>query len=263
MERLKPREQGDMGELSAMQWLAEHGAKVYLPLGHSPDVDIVVDVGGRLLRIEVKTSTFSRNDRWIVLISTRGGNQSWTGTVKYFDPSRCDYLFAHVGDGRRWLIPTAALNCTSSLTLGGTKYTEFEIERGAPLLPSQEGSLDLRPALGEYRSGQTGCAVNALAQSFAGSNPASPTPVAAADPVRPTNRDRRLGKRGHTVVNQKRRMTIPQKPFFEAGLVNGSKLQVRADGPGRLVVEQIELPEWARPAGATPSPEASELREGA
>lgn len=41
MARLKPREQGDIGELSAMHWLAEQGARLYLPVGHSPDVDLI------------------------------------------------------------------------------------------------------------------------------------------------------------------------------------------------------------------------------
>jgi hypothetical protein len=52
------------------------------------------------------------------------------------------------------------------------------------------------------------------------------------------------------VINQKRRLTIPQRPFYEAGFANGGRVRVRADGPGRIVVEQIELPAWARePAG--------------
>jgi hypothetical protein len=49
------------------------------------------------------------------------------------------------------------------------------------------------------------------------------------------------------VINQKRRITIPQRPFFEAGLENGSTVRVRSDGPGRVVLEQVELPAWARP----------------
>jgi hypothetical protein len=36
-----------------------------------------------------------------IVISTRGGNQSWSGVVKYLEPSRCDYLFVLAGDGRR------------------------------------------------------------------------------------------------------------------------------------------------------------------
>ena len=88
-----------------MEWLASRVAHIYIPVGHSPDVDLIADFGDRMLRIEVKTSTHWRRERWGVLISTRGGNQSWTGLVKYFEPSRCDYLFVHVGDGRRWFIP--------------------------------------------------------------------------------------------------------------------------------------------------------------
>jgi uncharacterized Fe-S cluster-containing radical SAM superfamily enzyme len=52
------------------------------------------------------------------------------------------------------------------------------------------------------------------------------------------------------VINQKRRLTIPQRPFFEAGFENGGRVRVRVVGPGRMLVEQIELPDLARdPAG--------------
>lgn len=133
--RLKPREQGDLGELSAMQWLVSQGARVYIPVFHSPDVDLIAEFAHELMRIQVKTSTFrNRRGRWEIRISTSGGNQSWNGLVKYLDPSRCDYLFVLLGDGRRWFIPTAALECRSGLTLGGAKYSEFEVESGRPLV---------------------------------------------------------------------------------------------------------------------------------
>ena len=89
-------------------------------------------------------------------------------------------------------------------------------------------------------------AVNRPAQSFAGSTPASP--IGSPSPSKPTNYERRLGKSGQAVINQKRRVTIPQRAFYEAGLENGSRVRVRSDGPGRLVLEQIELPAWARSA---------------
>jgi PD-(D/E)XK endonuclease len=246
--KLKPREQGDIGELSAMHWLAERGASIYVPVGHSPDVDLIAIIGGRILRVEVKTATCRSGERWAVNVSTRGGNQSWSGIVKYFDPGRCDFLFVHVGDGRRWFIPTAALDCTSSLTLGGAKYAEFEVDPGGPLIRSEKRfSLESDAAPGEYRSGQPGCAVNALAYAFAGSNPASPI-VTSATPVKPTRYERKLGQSGRAIINQKRRITIPQRAFFEAGLENGSKVRVRADGPGRLILEQVQLPDWAKPS---------------
>ena len=82
--RIPPREQGDIGEVSAIGWLIRAGAKVFLPLGHSPDVDLVADFGDRLARVQVKTSNCLQNGRYTVTLATRGGNQSWNGLVKRF-----------------------------------------------------------------------------------------------------------------------------------------------------------------------------------
>jgi hypothetical protein len=128
-----PRKQGDAGERSAVAWLWSVGAVVFVPFGHSPDYDLVADFGDGALRVQVKTGTHFRNDRWEVAVCTRGGNQSWNRIVKKMDASRCDYLFAHVGDGRRWFIPAAALGGGTAIHLGGPKYAEFEVERGEPL----------------------------------------------------------------------------------------------------------------------------------
>jgi Holliday junction resolvase-like predicted endonuclease len=84
-----------------MEWLARKGGHVYLPVGHSPDIDLVAEIDASVLRVEVKTTTHKRSGRWTAQIATRGGNQSWSGGAKYFDRERCDYLFIHVGDGRR------------------------------------------------------------------------------------------------------------------------------------------------------------------
>jgi hypothetical protein len=132
-ERWTPRRQGDLGELSAMQWLVSRGAIVYLPLLHSPDCDLVADFDGGLVRVQVKTSTCWSRNRWYFALCTRGGNQSWNGIVKRIDASRCDYLFAHAGDGRRWYIPIRVLDGTTAVVLGGTKYSEYEIAPGEPL----------------------------------------------------------------------------------------------------------------------------------
>jgi len=133
MERMSPRRQGDLGELSAMEWLSSNGYSVYIPVGHSPDVDLIAYDGDALVRVQVKTTTRHRNRRWEVMVCTRGGNQSWNGLVKPFSASRCDSLFVLVADGRRWFIPAGAVSATSGLLLGGPKYAEFEIEQGRPL----------------------------------------------------------------------------------------------------------------------------------
>jgi PD-(D/E)XK endonuclease len=128
-----PRQQGDAGALSAINWLFSTGADVFVPLFTNPDVDLVADFGDHVDRVQVKTSTCWQRNRWYVTLATRGGNQSWNGLVKALDPSRCDALFVHVGSGRRWYIPAPVLGGRTKLCLGGPKYSEYEVEPAEPL----------------------------------------------------------------------------------------------------------------------------------
>ena len=80
------------------------------------------------MRVQVKTSNVFHKNRWDVTLCTRGGNQSWNGLVKRLDPSRYDYLFVVVDDGRRWLIPAADVGGSSGIRLGGPRYADFEID---------------------------------------------------------------------------------------------------------------------------------------
>lgn len=128
-----PRRQGDAGELSAINWLLSAGAIVSKPLFENSDYDLVADFGGRVDRVQVKTSTCWARNRFVVSLCTRGGNQSWSGIVKRLDASRCDSVFVHVGDGRRWYIPATALGGGSAVVLGGPKYAGYEVESGEPL----------------------------------------------------------------------------------------------------------------------------------
>jgi PD-(D/E)XK endonuclease len=153
---LTPREQGDVGELSAIVWLAGQGYPVCKPLFHSPHYDLVADLGSRLVRVEVKTTALFRKGRWEVTVCTSGGNQSWSGLTKRLDPGKCDYLFVLVGDGRRWFIPSTHFGGGRALRLGGPKYAEFEVERGDPISrepPLQSASPtprgDVRAAKGD------------------------------------------------------------------------------------------------------------------
>jgi len=116
-----------------MEWFASKGAGIAMPVGHSPDYDFVADLDGRLARVQVKTCASLRKNRWPVTICTRGGNQSWSGLVKRFDSTRCDYLFVVVADGRRWCIPAKRLEGGTQVLIGGPKYAAFEVEPGSPL----------------------------------------------------------------------------------------------------------------------------------
>lgn len=133
---LTPRRQGDLGESSALEWLSYKGHPVWVPFGHSPDIDLVARIDERLVGIQVKTSGLFVDGRYRVAVCTRGGNQSWSGLVKRFSADRCDWLFVLVADGRRWFIPAAAVEGSTSIMLGGPKYAAFEVESGRPLTAS-------------------------------------------------------------------------------------------------------------------------------
>ena len=130
--RMPPREQRDIGERAAAVWLlGQPRTSVFFPFGHSPDADLVADIDGTLVRIQVKTTTlYVKNGRYQVSLATRGGNQSWNRIVKRFSSSRCEYLFVLVEDGRQWFIPSAAVDGTTAIVVGGPKYAGDEVDRG-------------------------------------------------------------------------------------------------------------------------------------
>lgn len=231
-----------------MEWLAGKGALIWVPLGHSPDVDLIADFSGKLIRVQVKTSTSkvatsSGDERWNVSIVTRGGNQSWTGATKQFDPEKVDFLFALVGDGRRWMIPAAAIEARTQVALGAPAYAEFEIERGAAIEqvvhPNSAASLELpSPRGGAPESGEPGRPVKSVALLEWVRIPPPPSgrqtaTQADVEPSAPLRFQR-------TRISPKHQVTIPSVPFRLAGFQPGDRLHARSDGEGRVTFERID-----------------------
>lgn len=254
MERLINRsQQGDLGEASAMEWLARAGARVSIPIGHSPDYDLIAEIEGRLIRIQVKTTTYRRvnpagEKRWNVSIKTHGGNRSWNGVAKRFDFTKVDALFVLVGDGRRWLIPACATEATSDLKLGGRKYSEFELESAEPIMTHVYGNPaandeasriepSARGSAGVWRAGRD---CKSRASLLSGFDSHLPHPNA---PPQDEKVDRvPQGRPGQAIIRSKRQMTLPLVPFTDAGLQVGDRLRFRAQEVGRVSIERIEPP---------------------
>ncbi len=65
------------------------------------------------------------------------------------------------------MIPSSALEARNALTLGGPKYSEYEVDATRPIRPlvyAVESPLDSAPTEGEYPSGQRMATVNRPAQ---------------------------------------------------------------------------------------------------
>jgi PD-(D/E)XK endonuclease len=240
------RQQGDLGEASAIEWLTRQGATVSVPLGHSPDYDLIAELKGSIFRVQVKTSTVQnaandQGERWSIALATNGGNQTWTGVAKRFDPAGVDALFVLVGDGRRWFIPASEVEGTTGIRVGGVRYSEFEIESGGPIAGIVYGRADASriegPAPGERRRGRVGPDCKSGATMLSGFESLLPH---SSDPASQSAKgERQLGRAGQAIVRQRRQMTLPHMPFAEAGLRIGDRLRFRADGPGRILIQRI------------------------
>lgn len=244
VERLiNRRQQGDLGEASAIDWLTRQGATVYLPLGHSPDVDLIADFEGQPLRIQAKTSTQrvstpNGHERFPVMIATNGGNQSWNRMSKLFDPSRFDFLFVVTGSGRRWFLPAGEIQAERTLQLGGPKYSEFEIDQASPiddLVYGPDQTVLDSPSLGEYPRGQRMAAVN---------RPAQPSQVRLLSPPSngPTSRVGR-GPAGTTCIGPTRKVTLPASVPERATLDISDRLHVSVMREGSVLLTRIVLPD--------------------
>lgn len=120
------KKQGDIGLGCAIGWFASKGYTVSIPLTDSQDYDLVVDID-RLSKVQVKTTSYKKPSGYFeVGLRTLGGNQSWNGVVKHFDPLKIDYLFVVTSEGECFLIPSSKINSKNSITLG-LKYKEFSL----------------------------------------------------------------------------------------------------------------------------------------
>ncbi len=125
---MNSRKQGDVGLGLAIGHFAARGFTVCVPLTDNQDYDLVVDESGELKKVQVKTSK-QRNDNgsYEVNLRVKGGNQSWSGVTKFFDPKVVDYLFVVTENGDQYLIPASKVTSKSSITVGWDKYNEYKI----------------------------------------------------------------------------------------------------------------------------------------
>jgi len=62
-------------------------------------------------------------------LDTRGGNRSWSGVARKFDPRAVDYLFLMTSDGDMYIVPTDEFTNHRSITTG-TKYERYRVTWG-------------------------------------------------------------------------------------------------------------------------------------
>jgi hypothetical protein len=233
-----PRRQGDLGEGAAIDWLTRLGATVSFPLFHSPDYDLIADLRGRVLRVQVKTSSREvLRGHFSVQLATNGGNQSWTGLVKEFDSTRFDFLFVLVQDGRRWFIPSSEIEGKHSICVGGDKYSEFKVGRAEPLDQAALGSSKLTASRGGAGVGEPGRTVNPVAQPEWVRFPPPPLPPPPGGDSGSSGESQAVGR---TKMSTHHQVAVPRAVAAASAIEPGDRFRVESDGPGRFVMTRIE-----------------------
>jgi hypothetical protein len=129
------------------------------------------------------------------------------------DPSRYDFLFVLVGDGRRWFIPSHVVRGRRRVIVGGPKYSEFQIEIGDDDR-AKEGASTIEVHPGERRSGRAGPACKVGASLLSG-----------FESHLPHHAERRPYWAGtRTTISPQHKITIPIRPFRDAELHIGDRL---------------------------------------
>lgn len=230
-----------------MRWLTSIGADVWVPLGHSRDVDVIAAFEGLLAPVQVKSSSCRRdNGRHRVNLCTNGGNQSWTGVVRLFDPVRCDFLFAWLTDGRRWFIPATAVDGRRSIVLGGGKYSEFEIGASGEIPAASSRCLQSpSPIRGSAVVGETGRPVKSVPRA---EWVRLPPPPSDPDPIGVGVRERTSAR---ATISSGHQITIPIGPFNAAELCAGDRFEVKAESVGCVRIDRVHR--------AEPAPAPAEL----
>ena len=93
---------------------------VSLPLNDSQKYDLIIEMFGKLQKVQVKYTGQKRKGKRVVTLKTSGGNKS-RNVYKPFDPNDSDELFIYCEDGTKYLIPSPIIKATSELTLGEEK----------------------------------------------------------------------------------------------------------------------------------------------
>ena len=118
---LTAKQKGNLTELQCLTAFYEHGCHVSVPFGENSRYDMIADVDGNLIRVQVKTSSIKNGDPNVIEFSCRSSHVNSTGVknVRY-SANEIDY-FATYWNGKCYLIPVSECSVTKTLRFAPPK----------------------------------------------------------------------------------------------------------------------------------------------
>ena len=112
---LSTKQKGNLTELQCITAFYKLGYAVSIPYGENSRYDFIADINGKLLRIQVKTSSIKNNNPNAIEFSCRSTRVNSQGNIsKRYTSEEIDY-FATFWENKCYLIPVE--ECSVSKTL--------------------------------------------------------------------------------------------------------------------------------------------------
>ena len=111
--QLTSKQKGNLTELQCLSAFVEQGCGVSIPYGDNSKYDFIADIDGKLLKIQVKTS--SLKDENAIMFSCRSTHVNCKGTINERYTSQDIDFFATYWNNQCYLIPVN--ECSVSKTL--------------------------------------------------------------------------------------------------------------------------------------------------
>ena len=121
--------QGNWAVGQAIAYWTKLGCAVSIPLTDSQDYDLLIDICGKIAKVQVKSCTYKRAGKYVFNLSVKGGNRSYN-TIKKFDKQKVDMVFVATPEGS-YLIPS--FECPKNI---GTCFEKYKIAVTEPMVAS-------------------------------------------------------------------------------------------------------------------------------
>jgi PD-(D/E)XK endonuclease len=119
------RSQGNIGLAEAIAYFCRNGNTVSLPLTENQDYDLVVELDGKLKKVQVKTTRYKTEfGIYFLSLSSTGGNSKVNKIHRKGKDIVYDLLFVLTADGDKYLIPKEVLGNSVNL---GDRYQQYRV----------------------------------------------------------------------------------------------------------------------------------------
>lgn len=113
--QLTSKQKGNLTELQVITYLYSLGYQCSIPYGENSRYDLIADINGHLIKIQVKTSSIKNSNSDAIVFSCRSSRVNSTGCINArYSKDQIDY-FATYWDNQCYLIPVE--ECSVSKTL--------------------------------------------------------------------------------------------------------------------------------------------------